>query len=74
MRTFKAKVIHLRVSRYHGEPDRYICSKVERPVEDGRWTWNKDKVTCKNCLKRSKRVMYMQRRKMKWVEEPGEAE
>ena len=67
----KQKITHLRVSPYHEGEDYYICkckSKNSKIIE-GKWTWDKEKVTCKNCLKGMKGSVYMQRRKFKYIDE-----
>jgi len=73
MRTFIAKVIHLRISPAIKGDDFYICSKKRKLIVDGRWTWNNDKVTCKNCLKiLNNHPCFMQRRTAKFIDESND--
>ncbi len=70
MITFVAKVIHFKVSSILDEGHFYICSKPGSPVVDGRWTWDKEVVTCKKCLKvLARHPAYMQCRSMKFTDE-----
>jgi len=70
MRTFIAKVVHLRVSPIEKGEDYYLCN--HKPLIDGRWTWDKKVVTCKNCLKNLP-CCYMQRRTMKFTDDENDA-
>ena len=63
------KIIHFRHSA-DGQEDKYICRKWGTPIKEGCWTWHKEEVTCKNCLKKlSKRIVFMQRRRFNIVDD-----
>lgn len=57
----KKQIKHLRISPIEKGDDYYLCNKS--PLKENKWTWKKEEVTCKNCLKKlSKHPVYMQRR------------
>ena len=63
-------VIHFKTSSYDGKKEAYLCRSFYTPVIDGRWTYDKNKVTCKDCLKKlSKPIVYCQTRKFIVIDE-----
>ena len=65
------EIIHLRISP-HDHKDVYLCNWA-CGMTDGKWAWDKEKVTCKNCLRAlAKHITYRQVRKTKYIDEPGE--
>ena len=49
----KVEIKHLRVTEGHldNEYDAYLCNRMRGIIEEKLCVWNKNKVTCKRCLK-----------------------
>ena len=64
-----SKIIHLIITT--DDKNRYYCNRACKIVKE-KSTWNKDSVTCKNCLRQLKRSsVYMQKRTFKIVDAEG---
>ena len=52
-------VIHLRKTSFDHKHHAYLCRNFGHILVKSRWTTDKDKVTCKNCLNKMKTDTYI---------------